>query len=152
MPAHLRVSEEAKMKCIRKFPLGSAKGGSGLRSNHIYELSKAQHFWHGSTFISSITKFVNPFLSKKRTRAVAPWLCGAPLMAFNPQPRLCILPLCSDENERLSSHHLPSCCQAKMGVCTNWPQPSCTNAGSCTNTMLLAAFEPLPHQALLSFL
>ena len=51
MPAHLRVSEEAVVKCIRKFPLGSAAGGSGLCPNHLYELSKVHDFGHGSTFI-----------------------------------------------------------------------------------------------------
>ena len=76
MPAHLRVSEEAVMKCIRKFPLSSAAGDSGLRPIHLYELSKVQDFGHGSTFISSITRFVNLFLSGKGPRAVAPWLCG----------------------------------------------------------------------------
>ena len=70
------------MTCIRKFPLGSAAGGSGLRPNHLYELSKVLDFGHGSTFISSITRFVNLFLSGKGPRAVAPWLCGAPLMAL----------------------------------------------------------------------
>ena len=35
---HLRVSEGEVMKAIKKFPLGSVAGGSGLRPNHIYEL------------------------------------------------------------------------------------------------------------------
>ena len=51
------------MKCIRKFPFGSAAGGSGLRPNHLYELSKGQDFGHGSTFISSVARFLNLFLS-----------------------------------------------------------------------------------------
>ena len=82
LPSNLRVSEGEVMKAIKKFHLGSAAGGSGLRPNHIYELSKVQDFGHGSTFISAMTRFVNLFLSGKRPPQLAPWLCGAPLTAL----------------------------------------------------------------------
>ena len=82
LPSHLRVSEGEVMKAIQKFPLGSAAGGSGLRPNHIYELSKVQDFGHRSTFISAMTRFLNLFLSGKGPPQLAPWLCGAPLTAL----------------------------------------------------------------------
>ena len=79
LPSHLRVSEGEVIKDFKKFPLGSAAGGSGLRQNHIYELSKVQDFGQGSTFISAMTRFVNLFLSGKGPPQFAPRLCGAPL-------------------------------------------------------------------------
>ena len=69
------------MKAIKKVSLGSVAGGSGLRPNHLYELSKVQDFGHRSTFISAMTRFVNLFLSGKGPPQLAPWLCGAPLTA-----------------------------------------------------------------------
>ena len=82
LPSHLRVSEGEVMKAIQKFPLGSAAGGSGLRPNHIYELSKVQDFGHWSTFISTMKRFVKLCLSDKVPPQLAPWLCGAPLTAL----------------------------------------------------------------------
>ena len=82
LPSHLRVSEGEVMKAIKKFPLGSAAEGSGLRPNHICELSKVLDFGHGSTFISAMTRFVNLFLSGKVPPQLAPWLCWAPLTAL----------------------------------------------------------------------
>ena len=82
LPSHLRVSEGEVMKGFKKFPVGSAAGGSGLRPNNIHELSKVQDFGHGSTFISAMTRFANLFLSGKGSLQLAPWLCGAPLTAL----------------------------------------------------------------------
>ena len=39
------------MKAIKKSTFGSAAGGSGLRPNHIYELSKVQDFGRGSNLM-----------------------------------------------------------------------------------------------------
>lgn len=70
------------LKAVNRFTLGSSAGGIELHPNHLQELCKVQGVGNGTTSTTSLTRFVNLFLSRRVPPEISPWLCGAPLTSL----------------------------------------------------------------------
>ena len=81
-PATLTLSENDVISAIKTFPVGSAGGLDGLRSQHLKDMTSPITGVVGHRLIASLTEFVNMCLTGQVPAAVRPVLYGASLCAL----------------------------------------------------------------------
>ena len=80
--ASLTVDESAVIRCLKEFPRGTSPGASGLRAQHLLDVISGHTTSSAEDCLLALTRLMNFLLSGKVSPLLAPWLCGAPLMAL----------------------------------------------------------------------
>ena len=77
----LRLDEQAVLRVLRNFPVGSSGGPDGLRPQHLLDLVHCRE--SGSNLLTSLTSFINLVLSGSCPSQVIPLFFGARLIALS---------------------------------------------------------------------
>ena len=81
-PAAPEFTEEQVRASVKRFPPGSAAGGSGLRPNHLLELLDVPNPKENAGLLAGLTRVVNLLAAGKAPKSISAWIAGAPLTAL----------------------------------------------------------------------
>ena len=82
IPPHAPFTPQEILRCAKKFPKGSAGGGSGLTPTHLLELLHAPGADGDNGLLKALAKSMDILAKGEGPPCLAQWLAGAPLTAL----------------------------------------------------------------------
>lgn len=83
IPAPPKISSETLLACLRSFPKDTGSGASNTKVTHLLQAVECPAPEHATAALVAITALANTLVAGMACQEIAPYLCGAPLLAIN---------------------------------------------------------------------